>query len=145
MLKHLWRIIDFWGNTQPPSGGCVLKQLKEHCSILAAKPAAFRRLCVETTCDNQPAEDGAPAAFRRLCVETTAPAGSAGNPTPAAFRRLCVETRRSCRLIFQRDPAAFRRLCVETIVSVIGVEWWPQPPSGGCVLKPAAAAGRINP
>ena len=33
-------------------------------------PAAFRRLCVETICDESHAFDVVPAAFRRLCVET---------------------------------------------------------------------------
>ena len=33
-----------------------------------------------------------PAAFRRLCVETEEMRLSATNAAPAAFRRLCVET-----------------------------------------------------
>ena len=33
-----------------------------------------------------------PAAFRRLCVETSGGGGSSGGGGPAAFRRLCVET-----------------------------------------------------
>ena len=48
----------------------------KHCLMMsdavAAPPAAFRRLCVETFYWN-PIEQGAvPAAFRRLCVETIA-------------------------------------------------------------------------
>ena len=33
-----------------------------------------------------------PAAFRRLCVETSFNIATNGNIFPAAFRRLCVET-----------------------------------------------------
>ena len=36
-------------NPQPPSGGCVLKPRFEFAALLFAKPAAFGRLCVETT------------------------------------------------------------------------------------------------
>ncbi len=35
--------------TQPPSGGCVLKRLKSLHILLAPAAAAFGRLCVETT------------------------------------------------------------------------------------------------
>ena len=40
-----------------------------------------------------------------------------------------------------KKPAAFGRLCVETAVSahIFGV--MPQPPSGGCVLKPDKRSG----
>ena len=57
---------------------------------------------------------------------------------PAAFRRLCVETQMPKRSSLLRHPAAFRRLCVETLI--YGLTAWriyPQPPLGGCVLKPA--------
>ena len=33
---------------QPPLGGCVLKLLKKKTVTTFLKPAAFRRLCVET-------------------------------------------------------------------------------------------------
>ena len=56
---------------QPPSGGCVLK-LNEHAySPRITRPAAFRRLCVETGNKKISMGDKDPAAFRRLCVETT--------------------------------------------------------------------------
>ena len=62
---------------------------------LFAFPAAFRRLCVETTdiCGGQ--KWLAPAAFRRLCVETMNPDFVEGDVIPAAFRRLCVETHKT--------------------------------------------------
>ena len=61
----------------------------------------------------------APAAFRRLCVETTLYlAVFLFLSEPAAFRRLCVETRNTLVSGEQEGPAAFRRLCVETSVIV---------------------------
>ena len=55
---------------QPPSGGCVLKRLR-HCMKLAViGPAAFGRLCVETTNFFYAPLQIPPAAFGRLCVET---------------------------------------------------------------------------
>ena len=55
---------------------------------------------------------------------------------PAAFRRLCVETIIRRKMSLHPNPAAFRRLCVETLICVIMSLSTPQPPSGGCVLKP---------
>ncbi len=77
-------------------------------------PAAFGRLCVETTLpekihvyDNQPPSGGCvlklilmlrylmtyfPAAFGRLCVETNLLQCRQCLRLPAAFGRLCVET-----------------------------------------------------
>ena len=56
-----------------------------------------------------------PAAFGRLCVETTNGLGFASINEPAAFGRLCVET---CTVLvaspMPANPAAFGRLCVET-------------------------------
>ena len=70
MLKHTVRLSKIWGVSQPPLGGCVLKpkcyykvEYVENQPPLggcvlklgsngktgtAARPAAFRRLCVET-------------------------------------------------------------------------------------------------
>ena len=63
-----------------------------------------------------------------------------GAGSPAAFRRLCVETGAEQRRYAGRAPAAFRRLCVETpVITDNGVKQI-QPPSGGCVLKPAIGA-----
>ena len=36
------------GETQPPSGGCVLKRFTVSNAVFFGHPAAFRRLCVET-------------------------------------------------------------------------------------------------
>ena len=55
-----------------------------------------------------------PAAFRRLCVETSPVTDLDVMKNPAAFRRLCVETRPNCLQWAFPLPAAFRRLCVET-------------------------------
>ena len=60
---------------------------------LPAQPAAFRRLCVETSEMFGAVESAVPAAFRRLCVETIPTDNRPNRSYPAAFRRLCVETR----------------------------------------------------
>ena len=105
-------------NSQPPSGGCVLKLDVVPLKSFANEPAAFRRLCVETTLPVKQPRVAIPAAFRRLCVETSKrhlqiarmtqpPSGGcvlkqpigwkqAKGKCPAAFRRLCVETK--CRI-----------------------------------------------
>ena len=56
-----------------------------------------------------------PAAFRRLCVETSRLWHAVTIQTPAVFRRLCVETSKSLFPATMVLPAAFRRLCVETL------------------------------
>ena len=79
-----------------------------------------------------------PAAFRRLCVETRIWREKLQKWIPAAFRRLCVETKLGNTHLRTTLPAAFRRLCVETSLPVFSHKSYPnQPPSGGCVLKPA--------
>ena len=78
-----------------------------------ARPAAFRRLCVETLEILIPQAANHPAAFRRLCVEThinkNEPRDSVQPPSGG-----CV-LKHQLRLYLQ--PAGI------------------QPPSGGCVLK----------
>ena len=56
--------------SQPPSGGCVLKQHLIVSVAVGLEPAAFRRLCVETSGCLALGRALSPAAFRRLCVET---------------------------------------------------------------------------
>ena len=126
---------------QPPSGGCVLKQILGYgCRVVAA--AAFRRLCVETLPVICRISRLRTAAFRRLCVETDTlclelgcciqpPSGGcvlkqivwriAKFGIAAAFRRLCVETLCMVGGSSFRQPAAFRRLCVETVVTSVGM------------------------
>ena len=138
VLKLQQKTVNVRLLAQPPSGGCVLKQSGDQNKGYGAKPAAFRRLCVETLNVKLRVSIKAPAAFRRLCVETKQsyvygifgniqpPSGGCVlkrllyslrtlNRLPAAFRRLCVETTGSVQPDRQRNPAAFRRLCVETI------------------------------
>ena len=83
-----------------------------------------------------------PAAFGRLCVETRACRNRLNGAFPAAFGRLCVETGlRIFNCGFVRAPAAFGRLCVETQCWCADRFYFvPQPPSGGCVLKPSPDA-----
>ena len=100
--------------TQPPSGGCVLKQAVKAADVKAVEAAAFRRLCVETCRCSNGRDYGGAAAFRRLCVETINDKSVEQEANAAAFRRLCVETIRIRIRIWIRLAAAFRRLCVET-------------------------------
>ena len=65
-------------------------------------------------CRNNPVNTVGPAAFRRLCVETTQWLADGTGEKSAAFRRLCVETREWLEWERNDKAAAFRRLCVET-------------------------------
>ena len=47
-----------------------MKRLKKGAHIIIKAPAAFGRLCVETSDSAKAAVDSFPAAFGRLCVET---------------------------------------------------------------------------
>ena len=76
-----------------------------------------------------------PAAFRRLCVETSNFLLKTYMYSPAAFRRLCVETGSWAVCVAVWGPAAFRRLCVETVSACSAPKPPNQPPLGGCVLK----------
>ena len=75
---------------QPPSGGCVLKLKRIAVAFCDGYPAAFGRLCVETSMIAWFLPSPFPAAFGRLCVETLMPAKAALKVSPAAFGRLCV-------------------------------------------------------
>ena len=70
MLKPVTQLRPQRGGLQPPSGGCVLKRCRRFLFGFFARPAAFRRLCVETSMPSSAGELVKPAAFRRLCVET---------------------------------------------------------------------------
>ena len=70
----------------------MLKQRKAFVGCDSDRPAAFRRLCVETGREIDQLLKYDPAAFRRLCVETTIFRLDQVLFLPAAFRRLCVET-----------------------------------------------------
>ena len=49
MLKHTLFFMLNDTQIQPPLGGCVLKQVIQTTLTKATGPAAFRRLCVETS------------------------------------------------------------------------------------------------
>ena len=86
----------------------------------------------------------APAAFGRLCVETTISNLKLVKQSPAAFGRLCVETSYGRKISTESYPAAFGRLCVETSgTSFSASASNAQPPSGGCVLKQAMAGKSV--
>ena len=48
MLKHIAALVGEYAVDQPPSGGCVLKLTRLSTFPTFGRPAAFRRLCVET-------------------------------------------------------------------------------------------------
>ena len=76
-----------------------------------------------------------PAAFRRLCVETSYEMSGIELTQPAAFRRLCVETLILSDFIrnFSQPPSGG---CVLKQGNIHGHDdLLNQPPSGGCVLK----------
>ena len=100
---------------QPPSGGCVLKQLNTHHLRHIDLPAAFGRLCVETTpkrAKSRRKSTQPPSGGCVLKLDDFFDAHFVGSP--AAFGRLCVETGAMDSPILARKPAAFGRLCVET-------------------------------
>ena len=114
MLKQIAQVEYIVIDSQPPSGGCVLKRIRRHILSPVGRPAAFGRLCVETMHLLTVREDMAPAAFGRLCVETAVIASIEQAIRPAAFGRLCVETTAIGADVALAGPAAFGRLCVET-------------------------------
>ncbi len=71
---------------QPPSGGCVLKPIWLPVCHRGRHPAAFGRLCVETTIPNLTRGRGRPAAFGRLCVETAVSAHNGTMISPSRLR-----------------------------------------------------------
>ena len=77
-----------------------------------------------------------PAAFRRLCVETSGAQEYSATMEPAAFRRLCVETYqwRLNRRLSMRQPPSGGCVLKHTYSFDPGINSH-QPPSGGCVLK----------
>ena len=70
VLKQLAIFAFDFFQKQPPSGGCVLKLERLGIGYVEIEAAAFGRLCVETKL--KPATWGRlfAAAFGRLCVET---------------------------------------------------------------------------
>ena len=104
---------------------------------MTRRPAAFRRLCVETVqgmcrlpAGNQPPSGGCvlkqngnsfqqiadkPAAFRRLCVETPPEKRYCSSFLRQPPSGGCVLKQGTAGAVMGADvPAAFRRLCVET-------------------------------
>ena len=138
MLKLQFREFLSRRSVQPPSGGCVLKQHYIAEIDRTLKPAAFRRLCVETNFKISPIPTPNPAAFRRLCVETQIrlyywiflysqpPSGGCVlKPSDAMNLAYIAAQPPSGGCVLKRSfyiychnkrlPAAFRRLCVETL------------------------------
>ena len=77
-----------------------------------------------------------PAAFRRLCVETSITRCNASNFGQPPSGGCVLKQRQFTQRYLESIPAAFRRLCVETLEHSLAKQSTEQPPSGGCVLKP---------
>ena len=118
VLKPFLTQLAFRPVRQPPSGGCVLKLLTLDWLFMAGfQPPSGGCVLKQDNTEISETKD-APAAFRRLCVETECwYLNTPTVPMPAAFRRLCVETVMRCGRGGLSVPAAFRRLCVETRVA----------------------------
>ena len=99
--------------TQPPSGGCVLKQSQINDLLLCFfQPPSGGCVLKHYTKSNL-----------KFCL-VQPPSGG------------CVLKHTSFRIIFAVIPTAtFGRLCVETTSLVVVCRSLQQPPSGGCVLK----------
>ena len=78
VLKHFGNRGNLQQTTQPPSGGCVLKLIELKLTERTTVPAAFRRLCVETSliapaaaCCSQPPSGGCVLKLNGLPAATT--------------------------------------------------------------------------
>ena len=93
---------------QPPSGGCVLKRLEAYAlSRCLCQPPSGGCVLKQEVAANQ-AGRAVPAAFGRLCVETSFLLPLPPVPEPAAFGRLCVETRKSRWYSFSSSTSRLR-------------------------------------
>ena len=109
------------------------------------RPAAFRRLCVETLKKLELEPFVCPAAFRRLCVETKLrerlpPAYQVQPPSGGCVLKPSMLPRNYFRP--NQPPSGGCVLKQKGISSSISMTC--QPPSGGCVLKPAMRHSRTN-
>ena len=129
---------------QPPSGGCVLKPRIFRHRDFFAHPAAFRRLCVETTAFFRAVGSWCAAAFRRLCVETApaSPPGWAISQPPSGG---CVLKPSRPFLLARPTAQPPSGGCVlKPSRPFLLARPTAQPPSGGCVLKPAFVRGKAE-
>ena len=141
VLKQCRPVPPNRGGTQPPSGGCVLKQPQPFRAAALGEPAAFRRLCVETSPSScrvaslfQPPSSGCvlkqglcnqcrqqyaqpPSGGCVLKQSDTVPARQTA--CPAAFGQLCVETAACCHWPLSHSPATFRQLYIETVCHLL--------------------------
>ena len=116
VLKQL-NLKQYYRTTlQPPSGGCVLKPVFIGHNVTSFDAAAFGRLCVETLPFLHLKIHSFAAAFGRLCVETSTIKRSIlpkwGQPPSGGCVLKLLSWHYPC---YRTDAAAFGRLCVETI------------------------------
>ena len=100
---------------QPPSGGCVLKQTNAERAHCRGKPAAFRRLCVETldNCRAFPVEAYQPPSGGCVLKQPHNRA-SPQLPRQPPSGGCVLKHKKNLKKKSGLAPAAFRRLCVET-------------------------------
>ena len=137
MLKLAFCKPSHWRVCQPPSGGCVLKQIKRRQVVgLAVQPPSGGCVLKRQVYHRQRPKLSQPPSGGCVLNRISPPYRSinlAQPPSggcvlkheecvsdvlveyPAAFRRLCVETVFEIDLCQPTFPAAFRRLCVETL------------------------------
>ena len=113
--------LAFLSREQPPSGGCVLKQLEDEQGLVYKGAATFGWLCVETVAETWERLILMAATFGWLCVETQIIRRDEDSWLAATFGWLCVETA-SCTCSFSCFLAAtFGWLCVETMLYLLGL------------------------
>ena len=137
VLKPLWARCRCWQKIQPPLGGCVLKPLppplplptqpqpplggcvlKPHGVIFNVpymRPAAFRRLCVETPFGNgQAPTDGSQPPLGGCVLKPIVNRQRPGEIRQPPLGGCVLKPKMRNGDVLSTIPAAFRRLCVET-------------------------------
>ena len=133
----MWKRLVIHGYNQPPSGGCVLKLYLSVFLIDKDEPAAFRRLCVETSCCPIHRRRFGPSSLQAaVCWNFGLLARAAGGFPSRLQAAVCwnynVKTNIEPTQEASRLQAA---VCWNSSVAVSSSSARIQPPSGGCVLK----------
>ena len=103
----------FWLYRQPPSGGCVLKPIS-NAKVWEAPYQPPSGGCVLKPFGVGMYLPNLPAAFGRLCVETTYKSISAAYASSATFKRLYVEVCFKFGCIILNDIFTFGQLHIKT-------------------------------
>ena len=120
---------------QPPSGGCVLKRSLRRPTWLPRWQPPSGGCVLKLRRFGGVQVGGQAATFGWLCVETQYGWVSIASVIAATFGWLCVETVVTIGAEVSGLAATFGWLCVETTAPARAPVVPLQPPSGGCVLK----------